>query len=72
MWLLSWGTGKQVLLSGADPCELVALRDALNAALLRAMGRPLKPLEPNVLALQATALPCQAIARNVQVSRGTD
>ncbi|KAK9828391.1 hypothetical protein WJX81_002975 [Elliptochloris bilobata] len=43
----------QVLLSGAEPQQLVALRDALNAALLRAMGRPLKPLEPNVLALQA-------------------
>ena len=42
----------QVLLSNAEPVQLVALRDALNAALLRAMGRPLKPLEPNVLALQ--------------------
>lgn len=42
----------QVLLSNAEPAQLVALRDALNAALLRAMGRPLKPLEPNVLALQ--------------------
>ena len=52
----------QVLLSGADPGELVALRDALNAALLRAMGRPLKPLDPNVLALQARPCPCRAIA----------
>lgn len=42
----------QVLLSNAEPLQLVALRDALNAALLRAMGRPLKPLEPNLLALQ--------------------
>ena len=57
MWVLSWGRGMQVLLSGADPGELVALRDALNAALLRAMGRPLKPLEPNVLALQARPCP---------------
>ena len=42
-----------MLLSGAEPQQLVALRDAVNAALLRAMGRPLQPLEPNVLALQA-------------------
>ena len=48
-----------MLLSGADPGELVSLRDALNAALLRAMGRPVKPLEPNVLALQAQ--PCPAM-----------
>ncbi len=47
------GRRTQVLLSGAEPRQLVALRDAVNAALLRAMGRPLQPLEPNVLALQA-------------------
>lgn len=62
MWVLSWGMGMQVLLSGADPSELVALRDALNAALLRVMGRPLKPLEPNVLALQAQPCPAKPLS----------
>ena len=72
-YLLRLVTGLQVLLSGADPGELVALRDALNAALLRAMGRPLKPLEPNVLApgRHSPALQVQATGHSQLCASGT-